>query len=88
MDKIRILQIGTESWATKYKCPDNVKIIFAGGTIVARTLFAGPEKRKSGDSSTEVKPAVDDKEYEEFRRAKKLKEELDEVKRNLDIDNQ
>ncbi len=63
-------------------------MIFAGGTIVARTLFAGSEKQKSGDSSSEVKPAVDDKEYEEFRRAKKLKEELDEVKRNLDIDNQ
>ena len=58
-------------------------MIFAGGTIVARTLFAGSEKQKSGDSSTEAKPAVDDKEYEEFRRAKKLEEELDEVKRRI-----
>ena len=33
MDKIRILQIGTESWENKYSYPDNVKIIFADNVI-------------------------------------------------------
>ena len=55
MDKIRILQIGTESWATKYKCPDNVKIIFAGGTI---------EKKKDIYEIVVVERNLDDEEAE------------------------
>ena len=54
-------------------------MVFAGGTIVAKMLFSGPEKEKAGD--TKSIPADDDS--DEFRRAKKLEEELDEVKRNL-----
>lgn len=33
MDKIRILQIGTEDWNKKYKIPANVKVIFADDSI-------------------------------------------------------
>lgn len=36
MDKIRILQIGEDSWKNRYAIPESVKIIFAGDEIVPK----------------------------------------------------
>ena len=36
MDKIRILQIGEDSWKNRYAIPERVKIIFAGDEIVPK----------------------------------------------------
>ena len=33
MDRIRILQIGQESWAERYQLSDRVKLIFAGQNV-------------------------------------------------------
>ncbi len=39
MDKIRILQIGEESWATKYKLPERVKLIFAEEIELKKEIY-------------------------------------------------